>query len=71
MFNASIDPSSKPLPNYPIGYDVKKYKEVDMFEAGILDTAKGIIISLENAISTSNNLLRSNYVLPFKRISEE
>jgi len=67
MFNASIDPSSKPLPNYPIGYDVKKYKEVDMFEAGILDTAKGIIISLENAISTSNNLLRSNYVLPFKR----
>jgi chaperonin GroEL (HSP60 family) len=24
------------------GYDVKEYKEVDMFEAGILDTAKGI-----------------------------
>jgi hypothetical protein len=23
-------------------YDVKEYKEVDMFEAGILDTAKGI-----------------------------
>jgi hypothetical protein len=26
---------------YPF-YDVKEYKEVDMFEAGILDTAKGI-----------------------------
>jgi chaperonin GroEL (HSP60 family) len=35
---------------YPIGYDVKEYKEVDMFEAGILDTAKGIK-TLINAVS--------------------
>jgi hypothetical protein len=26
------------VPEYPIGYDVKDCKEVDMFEAGILIT---------------------------------
>lgn len=52
---------------YPFGYDVKEYKEVDMFEVGIVDTLKGIKTALINASSASNNLLRCNYVMPFKR----
>jgi chaperonin GroEL (HSP60 family) len=41
MSNAGVENKSFHQ-RYPIGYDVKEYKEVDMFEAGILDTAKGI-----------------------------
>lgn len=52
---------------YPIGYDVKEYKEVDMFEVGIVDTVKGIKTALINASSASNNLLRCNFVMPYKR----
>lgn len=52
---------------YPIGYDVKEYKEVNMFDAGILDTVKGIKTALVNSASASNNLLRCNFIMPFKR----
>lgn len=52
---------------YPNGYDVKEYKEVNMFEAGIIDTVKGVKNALSNAASASNNLLRTNFVMPFKR----
>ena len=52
---------------YPKGYDVKEYKEVNMFEVGIVDTLKGIKTALINASSASNNLLRCNYVMPYKR----
>ena len=55
------------FPDYPIGYDVKEYKEVDMFESGIIDTLKGIKTALLNSASASNNLLRCNFVLPYKR----
>jgi chaperonin GroEL (HSP60 family) len=48
MSNAGVE--NKSFQRYPIGYDVKEYKEVDMFEAGILDTAKGIK-TLINAVS--------------------
>jgi chaperonin GroEL (HSP60 family) len=41
MSNAGVENKSFHQ-RYPFGYDVKEYKEVDMFEAGILDTAKGI-----------------------------
>lgn len=52
---------------YPMGYDVKEYKELNMFDAGILDTVKGIKTALVNSASASNNLLRCNFVMPFKR----
>jgi chaperonin GroEL len=57
--------------DYPMGYDVKEYKEVNMFEAGILDTAKGIKNALINAVSASNNLLRTNNVVTLKRFGQD
>lgn len=60
---------SKPL-DYPMGYDVKEYKEVNMFDAGIIDTLKGVKSALKNAASASNNLLRTNFVMPFKRTND-
>jgi chaperonin GroEL len=56
---------------YPTGYDVKDYKVVNMFDAGILDTAKGIKNALINAVSASNNLLRTNNVVTLKRFSQD
>ena len=56
---------------YPIGYDVKEYKEVNMFDAGILDTAKGIKNALINAVSASNNLLRTNNAITLKRFGHD
>ncbi len=53
---------------YPMGYDVKEYKEVDMFEAGVIDTVKGLKVSLQNAVSASNNLLRTDNIITFKRM---
>lgn len=53
---------------YPFGYDVKNYQEVDMFKAGIIDTVKGVSVSLQNAVSTSNNLLRAGNIVTFKRL---
>jgi chaperonin GroEL len=51
-----------------IGYDVKEYKEVNMFDAGIIDTVKGLKVSLQNAVSASNNLLRTDNIITFKRM---
>ncbi|MES2864079.1 MAG: TCP-1/cpn60 chaperonin family protein [Bacteroidota bacterium] len=56
---------------YPIGYDVKDYKEVNMFEAGIIDTAKGVKTALINAASASNNLLRTDNVVTLKRFAHD
>lgn len=58
------------IAKYPIGYDVKEYKIVNMFEAGILDTAKGVKNALINAVSASNNLLRTNNAVTLKRFSK-
>lgn len=55
------------LCDYPLGYDVKEYKQVNMFDAGILDTVKGVKTALLNSASASNNLLRCNFVMPYKR----
>lgn len=52
---------------YPNGYDVREFKEVNMIEHGIIDTAKGVKNALINAASASNNLLRSNNIITFKR----
>lgn len=59
------------IADYPNGYDVKDYKEVNMFEAGILDTAKGVKTALVNAVSASNNLLRTNNAVTLKRFSND
>lgn len=56
---------------YPNGYDVKEYKEVNMFKAGILDTAKGVKTALINAGSASNNLIRTNNVITLKRFTKD
>jgi chaperonin GroEL len=69
MSNAGVENKSFHQ-RYPFGYDVKEYKEVDMFEAGILDTAKGIKNALINAVSASNNLLRTNNVVTLKRFAQ-
>ena len=55
---------------YPIGYDVKDFKIVNMFDAGILDTAKGIKTALVNAASASNNLIRTDNAVTLKRFSK-
>lgn len=51
-----------------IGYDVKNYKKINMFEAGIIDTVKGAKASLLNSVSASNNLSRTDNIITFKRM---
>ncbi len=68
LSNASAEWKGVSEAKYPIGYDVKEYQEINMFEAGILDTAKGVKTALTNAISASNNLLRTNNVVTLKRL---
>jgi chaperonin GroEL (HSP60 family) len=50
---------------------VKDYKIVNMFDAGILDTAKGVKNALINAASASNNLLRTNNAITLKRFAKD
>ncbi len=72
LSNAGINSfNPKKIKEYPIGYDVKDYKEVNMFDAGIMDTAKGIKNALINAVSASNNLLRTNNVVTLKRFGQD
>lgn len=52
---------------YPMGYDVREFTDVNMIDAGIIDTVKGIKNALMNAASASNNLIRSNNIITFKR----
>ncbi len=68
LSNAGKDITVLNRMEYPIGYDVKEYKEVDMFEAGVIDTVKGLKVSLQNAVSASNNLLRTDNIITFKRM---
>jgi len=55
------------FPSYPIGYDVKEFKEVNMFEAGILDSTKAIRNAYVNAVSTSNTLLMTDNVVTLNK----
>jgi len=55
------------LKAYPIGYDVKNFKEVNMIEAGIVDSNKAIKNALINAVSASNTLIMTDYVVCNKR----
>ena len=52
---------------YPNAYDVKDYKIVNMIEAGIVDTVKGIRYALTNAVSVSNSILMTNFTITNKR----
>ena len=69
MSNAGITYGN--VTEYPIGYDVKEYKEVNMFDAGIVNATKAERNALVNAVSASNNLLGSDYVITLKRIGDE
>ena len=52
---------------YPFGYDVKNFKEVNMLDAGIVDATKAIKHALINAVSASNTLLMSDFVVTNQR----
>lgn len=56
---------------YPFGFDVKSYKEVDMIEAGIVDSTKAIRNALINAIAVSNMILMTDNVIIQKRNPNE
>jgi chaperonin GroEL len=53
--------------DYPKGYDVKNFKEVNMIDTGIVDATKAIKHALTNAVSASNTLLMSDHVITNKR----
>jgi len=52
---------------YPGGYDVKNFKSVNMFDAGIVDSTKAIKHALINAVAASNTLLMTDNILTNKR----
>ena len=54
LLNAGIDD----LPQDGKGFDVLHGTEVDMLKSGIIDTAKGLRISLERAAATAGRFLR-------------
>lgn len=56
---------------YPYGYDVKEFKEVNMFDAGIVDATKVVRNALINAFSASSNLFMTRNVVTLKRIENE
>ena len=58
---------SEKIHDYPIGYDVKDFKEIDMFEAGIVDSTKAIKHAFINAVSASNTILLTNNIITNKR----
>lgn len=53
---------------YPLGYDVKEFKEVNMFDAGIVDATKVVRNALINAFSAASNLFMTRNVVTLKRI---
>lgn len=69
--NAGIDTTSLPDMVYPAGYDVKDYKTVDMFDAGIVDSKKALRNALANAVSVNNMILMTDNVLTIKRRENE
>lgn len=53
--------------NCGIGYDVKNFRQINMIEAGIIDATKGIKHSFINAVSASNTLIMTRFVVTNKR----
>jgi len=52
---------------YPMGYDVKNYCETNMIEAGIIDATKAIKHALINAVSASNTLIMTSFIVTNRR----
>lgn len=57
--------------DYPIGYDVKEFKSVDMLESGIVDSVKVIRCALENAVSVAGTIIMVDNVIIPKREKHE
>lgn len=55
------------IAEYPNGYDVKEFKVVDMFEAGIIDAKKAVKNAYVNAVSASINLLMTDSVITLSK----
>ena len=51
-----------------IGYDVKNFQIVNMFDAGIVDSTKAIKHALINAVAASNTMLMTDAVLTNTRL---
>jgi len=68
MQNAGIESLGILTDRYPNGYDVKNFCEVNMFDAGIVDSTKAIKHALINAVSASNTMLMTDAVLTNKRM---
>jgi chaperonin GroEL len=68
LSNAGITNDKMPgLKGYPIGYDVKHFKEVDMLEEGIVDSAKAIISAVKNSTSVACTILLIGSTITLKR----
>ena len=53
--------------NYPYGYNVKTFQEVNMIEEGVIDSAKVIVSALTNAVSVANTILMVDNCITLKR----
>lgn len=53
--------------DFNLGYDVKNFRIIDMYEAGIVDSNKAIKNSLINSTSASNTLFMTDFVISNKR----
>lgn len=69
--NASMDYNELPEFDYPFGYDVKNFELVNMFEAGIVDSAKAMRNAFINAVAVSNTVLMTDNVITQKRYNNE
>ena len=52
---------------YPSGFDVIEEKEVDMFEAGIIDTTRGVVSAYSHAVSVATTVLGTSCMITRKR----
>lgn len=71
LSNADINYTDIGVFTYPVGYDVKEYKSVDLFKSGIVDSTKATRNALVNATSVSNTVLLSDNILTYKRLKNE
>jgi chaperonin GroEL len=69
LSNAGLDVLQEP--RYPIGVDVRNYKDVNMIDAGIVDSNKAIKNSFINAVSVCGTLLMTENVIIKKRLYDE
>lgn len=63
LLNAGVKDTPENFEVGPNGYDVKTDKEVDMFEAGIVDPATVVLSSVRNALSVAATVLSAKVVV--------